>query len=227
MFYLLLYFQGGLESCMDEDLDVVGNCNEQGRTNLTGTFCLIILYQFLKTGYPFHHKTGNYLCFIECSSLVCLNILNLLHLFSFLLGISPTMCLFIPHVSFSLSLFTYFVHFFFLSLSFMSLLLSNIYFDFWRFWVLELTFKKVFGVIFFSHPRFPWHTFSTQYVFLLPHHISFDPVSLLLVLSFTDAIKNSLTLRINVCLYCCLQSNSSDVYSPSGFCLACFFLLSL
>lgn len=154
MFYLLLYFQGGLESCMDEDLDVVGNYNEQGRTNLTGMFCLIILYQFLKTGYPFHHKTGNYLCFIECSSLVCLNILNLLHLFSFLLGISPTMCLFIPHVSFSLSLFTYFVHFFFLSLSFMSLLLSNIYFDFWRFWVLELTFKKVFGVIFFFSSTF-------------------------------------------------------------------------
>lgn len=164
---MLLYFQGGLESCMDEDLDVVGNCNEQGTTNLTGTFCLIILYQFfLKTGYPSHHKTGNYLCFIDCSSLVCLNILNLLHLFSFLLGISLIMCLFIPHVSFSLSLFTYFVHFFFLSLSFMSLLLSNIYFDFWRFWVLELIFQKGFWSDFF----FLVHVFPGT---LSAHNISF------------------------------------------------------
>lgn len=172
---MLLYFQGGMESCMDEDLDIVGNCNEQGTTNLTGTFWLIILYQFfLKTGYLFHHKTGNYLCFIECSSLVCLNILNLLHLFSFLLGISPTMCLFIPHVSFSLSLFTYFVHFFFLSLSFMSLLLSNIYFDFWRFWVLEL----IFGVIFFFSSTFSLALFQlTIFLSVASSHLLWSCIS--------------------------------------------------
>lgn len=159
--------------------------------------------------------------FIECSSLAYLNILNLLHLFSFLLRGLTHHVLGYPPCLISPSLFTYFVHFLFPKPVFHISLTQQYLFLFLKILeFFELIFQNGFWSDFFSH-HFPWHSFSSHYFFLLPHHISFDSVSLLWVLSFTDAIKNSLTLKINVCLYCCLQSNSSDVYSPSGFCLAC------
>lgn len=91
----------------------------------------------------------------------------------------------------------------------MSLFPSDIYFDFFQFQC-ALGFE-----MFFSFPHFPGAISAHITSFYCLIMSSLIPISLFWGLRITDTIKNSLTLWINVCLYCCsaLQRNSSDIWA--------------